>query len=133
MAENSQLKKINQNKDVRKRTISGVRQLKEYFYNKKANLTYEEVGKMIDNMVHQVLELGYEAGWEDREEITNARKSAINMRSIKIFNVFYDRNVKKIPPDILEELRYCMDVMLGNRYYNENYPFELQVEDYIKF
>jgi len=128
MSEN--LRKINQNKDVRKRTISGVRQLKEYFYNKRANLTHEEIGKMIDNMVHQVLELGYKSGWEDREEIVHARRSHVNWRSIKVFNVFYDRNIKRIPPDIIEELRFCMDVMLGNRYYNENYSFDKQVNNH---
>ncbi|MCK5017014.1 MAG: hypothetical protein KAS32_08075 [Candidatus Peribacteraceae bacterium] len=121
--------KIKQNLDVKQKAVVGVRQLKEYLYNKRANLTYEEITLLIDEMNRNVMALAYESGWDDRNEIFRVRRSAIHTRMIKAFNDFYNENVGKIPVHIMEKIRYISDIGLLERYYNESLPFDHQVND----
>lgn len=127
------IQKIRQNKDVKARIISGKRQLKEYFFYKRENLTQEEISIMIDVLVGNAMELAYEAGWEDRNEIYTARRSEIQSRGTLAFNTFYDINVGKIPVPTMEEFRFVVDVALQRRYYNPDYPLDIQVHNYQQF
>ena len=118
--------KIRQNVDVKQKAIVGVRQLKEYLYNKRANLTYEEIDIMINNVVQDTLSLGYESGWEERNEIFKVRRSAIHARLRKAFNDFYNENISNVPVHLMEKIRYLVDIALLNRYFNETLPFDHQ-------
>lgn len=125
--------KIRQNTDVKTRIISGKRQLKEYFYSKRENLTQEEISIMIDNLVANAMELAYSSGWNDRNEIYSARRSEIQSRGTLAFNCFYDKNVGKVPVQTMEEFRFVVDVALQRRYYNPDYPLDIQVHNYQQF
>lgn len=124
---------IRQNTDVKKKIISGKKQLKEYFYIKRYNLTQEEIGAMIDNLVADAMELAYIAGWDARNDVYIARRSEVRSRGILAFNCFYDKNVGKISVQMMEEFRFVVDVALLKRYYNPDYPFDLQVHNYQQF
>lgn len=121
--------KINQNSDVKQKTITGVRQLKEYLYNKRANLTYEEIDKLIDNVTKDTLTFGYESGWDSRNEISQVRKANVKARLIRAFNDFYNENLNKVTVEVLEKVHYLVDIALLNRYFNETLPFEHQMND----
>lgn len=123
------LPKINQNRDVKKKAIAGVRQLKEYLYNKRANLTYEEIDKMIQTLSETIYEMGYTYGWKDMLEIHNARKSNHYRVVMKAFNSFYDKQIGKLAINTIEQIRYIVDIATHERYYDENFPIEQQVND----
>ncbi len=123
------LPKIKQNLDVKQKAITNTRQLKEYIYNKRANLTYEEIDVLINNLANDLMEFAYGSGWDDRNEIYRVLKSRRHTKLIKAFNVFYNENISNIPVHVMEKVRYLSDIALLNRPYNENLPFSHQVDD----
>lgn len=129
MKNKKKLPKIKQNMDVKKKAVVGVRQLKEYIYNKRANLTKEEVDVMINNLAVKVYKMAYETGWEDRNEIHKVRKSNCNARLIKAFDDFYNKRIGELPLKTMDEIRYMIDIALLTRYFNTNYNLDMQVND----
>jgi hypothetical protein len=129
MTQKNKLPTIRQNLDVKERAITGVREMKDYLYSRRANLTQEEIGIMINNMVEVAFELAYGLGWKDRNEVFRVRRSKVHVRITKSFNEFYDKNVGKVPVNIMEEIRFLNDIALLNRYSNENVPMFKQVNN----
>jgi Mn-containing catalase len=123
------LPKIKQNLDVKKKAIAGVRKLKQYLYDKRANLTYEEIDKMIQALAELIYEMSYENGWNDMLEIHNARKSNHYRVVMKAFNSFYNKQVGKLAINTIEQVRYIVDIATHERYFDENFPIEQQVND----
>ena len=128
MAE-KKIPKIRQNLDVKDRAVTGVRELKDYFYSNRAKLTQEEIDVMVNNLIGVIYEFSYGLGWKDRNEVFRVRRSKVHTRIIKSFNDFYDENVGKIPVNIMEHVRFLNDIALLNRFYNENVPARKQVNN----
>lgn len=121
--------KIRQNLDVKERAVTGVRELKSYLYTRRGNLTQEEINVMINNLSEDLYCFFYKLGWEDRNEVFRVRRSQVHTRVIKAFNTFYNENVGKLPVNLMEEIRFIIDIALLNRYYNENVPMRKQVNN----
>jgi|GEM_PF-6611431 len=127
------LPKIRKNLELKQRSISRVRDLKEFLYSKRASLTQEEIQTMVDSVAQDVMEYAYSLGWDARNEIYECRRSAINARIMAAFNDFYNRRVGDVPVKIMEEMRYIYDIALMNRYFNEDLPLIRQIENRVQF
>jgi len=123
------LPRIKQNMDVKQKAIVGIRKLKEYLYNKRANLTYEEVDKMIQSIAETIYEMSYENGWKDAMEIHSVRKHNHHAVLIKAFNDFYNKHIGKIAINTMEEVRYILDIATNERYMDVNFPLDQQVNN----
>lgn len=123
------LPKIKQNLDVKQKAIVGIRKLKEYLYNKRTNLTYEEVDKMIQSVAETIYEMSYENGWRDAMEIHTVRKHNHHSILIKAFNDFYNKHIGKIAINTMEEVRYILDIATNERYMDVNFPLDQQVNN----
>jgi Ca2+-binding EF-hand superfamily protein len=123
------LPKIKQNLDVKQKAIVGIRKLKEYLYNKRANLTYEEVDKMIQAVSETIYEMSYSNGWKDAMEIHSVRKHNHHAVLIKAFNDFYNKHIGKIAINTMEEVRYILDIATNERYMDVNFPLDQQVNN----
>ena len=121
--------KIRQNLDVKDRAVKGVRELKDYFYDRRGNLTQEEINVMINNLVGVLHAFSYDLGWQDRNEVFRVRRSMVHTRIVNAFNKFYNENVGKLPVNIMEQVRFLNDISLLNRYFNENVPMHKQVNN----
>lgn len=132
MKNKKELPKIRQNQDVKKRASAGVRETKEYIYNKRATLTYDEVNSLVNQLVDKIAEYAYNLGWNDRNEIHDARKSCNKMMLVKAFNEFHKKYYaeKSVPLQLIEDVRYLVDIGLLNRYFNSEYDFTRQVNDF---
>lgn len=124
------LPKIKQNQDVKKRAVVGVRELKEYIYNKRASLTKEEVDVMIQDVAQKIYELAYQSGWDDRNEIHVVRRADLNMRIFKAWNDFYGKHSGNLPLQPIEEMRYIVEVARLERYFDINKPLDMQVNNH---
>jgi hypothetical protein len=121
--------KIKQNEDVKQKATTGVRELKDYLYSKRANLTYEEINVLINNVGEKIYEMAYQSGWDDRNEIYRVRKSEHLKRITRAFNHFYNDYVGDLPIKTMDQIRYIVDIALLNRYFNEDYTLQRQVND----
>ena len=121
--------KIKQNQDVKQKATSGVRELKEYLYSKRANLTQEEINVLVNNVGEKIYEMAYEAGWSDRNEIYQVRRSEHLRRITRAFNHFYNDYVGELPLKTMDQIRYIVDIALLNRYFNEDYTLQNQVNN----
>jgi hypothetical protein len=118
MSKNKEIPKIKQNLDVKQRAKSGVRELKEFLYSKRASLTQEEIDHMVSNVAERIAAMFYEVGWDDRNEIQKVVKESKKLQIIKMFNEFYNLNINKMPTDVMEEVRYIVDVAIGVDFYD---------------
>jgi isocitrate/isopropylmalate dehydrogenase len=123
------LPKIRQFEDTKQKAVSGVRELKEYLYNKRSSLTYEEINTMVNSVVYKVYEMAHEIGWDSRNEIHQVRKSEHLRRIIKAFNDFHKEYAGQLPIKTMDQIRYIVDIALLNRYFNEDYTLQRQVND----
>jgi hypothetical protein len=121
--------KIKQNDDVKQRATVGVRELKEYLYNKRASLTYEEIDNLINDVAIKLYEVAYDTAWNDRNEIYRVRKSEHLKRITRAFNHFYGDYVGDLPIKTMDQIRYIVDIALLNRYFNEDYTLQNQVNN----
>ena len=96
--------KIKQNQDVKQKATAGVRELKEYLYSKRANLTYEEINALVNNVGEKIYEMAYESGWKDRNEIYKVRKSEHLNRITRAFNHFYNDYVGELPLKTMDQI-----------------------------
>lgn len=130
MAKNA---KIHKELTPKQRAIVGARELKEYLYAKRASLTHEEIGNLVNDLSEKVYEMAYKMGWEERELIAKQRKSDIHLRIVEYFNAFYDKYGGKLPVELLEEIYYLYEIATLRRYYNSDVPIELQVNNREKY
>jgi len=127
---NRKLPKIKANLDVKRSAMIGVRQLKEYIYNKRAHLTKEEVDSMLSDVAERIYALAYQQGWEDRNEIHKVRKSSNQIKILKAWNDFYNDRITEITLDCMENVRYIVDIALLNRSFDITKPLKRQVNDH---
>lgn len=127
------LPKIRQNLDLKQRSISRVRDLKEFLYSKRASLTQEEIQTMVDSVIQDVMEYTYSLAWDARNEVYECRRAAMRTRMMEAFNDFYNRKVGELTVKTMEEVRYLYDIAQGNRYYNPDLPLTRQVENRVHF
>lgn len=122
-------KKIRKELTAKQRAIIGARELKEYLYSKRANLTHDEINHLINDLAVKVYEMAYENGWDDRNYVTKARKSEMRSRVTKYFNDFYEKYGGKLPVKVMEEIYYLYDIAREQRYFNVNVPIEVQINN----
>jgi len=121
--------KIRRNEDVKQRATSGVRELKDYLYAKRANLTYEEINKLVNDVGEKIYEVAYQSGWEHRNDIHQVRRAELFNRLAKAFNEFYSDYVGELPIKTMDKVRYIYDIAMLHRYFNEDYTLQNQVNN----
>lgn len=121
--------KIRQNLDVKQRAVSGVKELKEYLYDRRGNLTQEEISVRINTLAEDLYTFFYGLGWEEAMETHRVRKSNVHTRIVKMFNIFYNEQVSKLPINTMEKIRFIVDVALLKRYFYENGTIDKQLNN----
>jgi hypothetical protein len=114
---------------LKKRSISEIKNLKDFLYSKKGTLTQEEINKMVNKTIESVIEYAYDLGWEHCNDLHRDRKSDLKLRLIKAWNEFYNKNVGKFSSEMMEELQYIYDIEMLHRYFNEDLSITRQMNN----